>query len=308
MNAFFPTSQNVNVSRLSHDGWWTENTVEHVAKGTALGSDFTQNIYIPSKPGMISRYHAETDSWSPEILNMTWNIYYDIHGQKFFIGEPDGDYPDWAIIDPPPEYDPETHTVLYRKETGWTIFKIQLGESFYDEFGQEFLVSDYNFDLPENHTWEEPPKNQDGHAVKLIDGYWQQLIDYREKMAYAKDRDNDEDYIIEELGELPESHTLLTPGAYDSWVNNVGWVYDLERHRPFKSLEERAWRDSALIKVINRVDQYEKDRNYPEELRTSTLTDKEFLVLLQERKLLSDYPQQDGFPFIQRPVLSVLID
>ncbi|WP_241669726.1 hypothetical protein [Vibrio furnissii] len=125
-------------------------------------------------------------------------------------------------------------------------------------------------------------------------------------MAYATDRDNGEDYRIEELGELPATHTLTEPEFYDSWSDGQ-WHYDIERHRPFKATEEKQWRDGELTKVLDRIDQYEKDQSYPAELRTSPIkTEADYLKLLQDRKTLSDYPESDGFPFGQRPVLSNL--
>ncbi|MCG7499382.1 hypothetical protein MHO82_21175 [Vibrio sp. Of7-15] len=68
---------------------------------------------------------------------------------------------------------------------------------------------------------------------------------------------------------------------------------------------ETLWRDTELTKVLNRIDQYEKDQGYPPELRTSPIQNEEdFLRLLKDRKLLSDYPQCEGFPFGARPSLS----
>ncbi|MGF1745238.1 XkdW family protein [Vibrio minamisatsumaniensis] len=74
-----------------------------------------------------------------------------------------------------------------------------------------------------------------------------------------------------------------------------------------KQLEERAWRDSMLDKVLSRIDQYEKDQGYPEELRTSPIkSHDDFLRLLNDRKVLSDYPDSETFPFGERPILSGL--
>ncbi|CAH0543072.1 hypothetical protein [Vibrio marisflavi] len=56
MTKFYTESQNVNVSRISREGWWLENGVEHVAANTALGADCTTTIYQPSKPGLIAKY------------------------------------------------------------------------------------------------------------------------------------------------------------------------------------------------------------------------------------------------------------
>jgi hypothetical protein len=305
---FFDKTQVVQVSRFTQDGWWIRNESEHVAKGTALSPNCTLDLYEPSQEGMIARYDQKTEKWSDEIEDMTWKPFWNESGQRFVIGEPDGDYPKWAIREKPPEYDKETHTVLHSKETGWNVYRIHIGRPFYDEWGNEFIVSDYNFELPEKHSWEEPPKPEKGYAIKLVDDQWLQLIDHREKMAYAKDRDNKAliDYLVEELGELPVTHTLLAYEPYDSWVSDeAGWQYDIDRHRPFKVDEEKAWRGSELSKVLNRIDQYEKDQQYPADLRTSPIKNSEqFLQLLQDRKTLSDYPEAQDFPFGKRPTLS----
>lgn len=306
MTKFFTKSQTVKVSRITQDGWWVENTVEYVSKGTALGNDFTETVYTPSSEAMIAHYDRETDAWSDEITNRTWDEYFNQHGQRFVIGSPDGDYPEWAITEAPPMYDQRTQTVLHINKQ-WKVFDILIGQSFFDEYGNEFLVSDYNFELPEKHTFTKPPELRlDNRAVKLVDGQWQQLLDYRGEMAYAKDRDNGTDYKIEELGELPETHTLSAPEPFDSWIDK-GWKYDIERHRPFKVGEEKQWRDNELTKVLDRIDQYEKDQSYPVELRTSPIqTEADYMLLLQDRKKLSDYPESDDFPFGERPKLSGL--
>lgn len=72
---------------------------------------------------------------------------------------------------------------------------------------------------------------------------------------------------------------------------------------------EIRWRDIELHKVLNRIDQYEKDQRYPEEYRTSPIKSHEdFALLLSARKLLSDYPDMETFPFGDRPTLSGLAD
>ncbi|HDM8041179.1 TPA: hypothetical protein P0E05_004309 [Vibrio fluvialis] len=269
-----------------------------------MGNDFTQTLYTPSRDGMIARYDRATGTWSDEIEDMTWKTYFDPHGNPFVIGEPDGQFPEDAITQSPPEYDADSQTVLF-KDGHWQVYPILLGQSFYDEYGNEFKVSDYNFELPENHTFIPPPEPQSAqHAPKLVNGEWQQFLDYRGEIAYATDRDNGENYRIEELGELPVTHTLTEPELYDSWSDGQ-WQYDIERHRPFKAAEEKQWRDGELTRVLDRIDQYEKDQSYPTELRTSPIkTEADYLKLLQDRKTLSDYPESDGFPYGLRPLLS----
>ncbi|MEL7290428.1 MAG: hypothetical protein AAGJ78_04750 [Pseudomonadota bacterium] len=310
MTNFFSKSQTVNVSQISADGWWLKNTTEHVSKGTALGDEFTQNIYTPSKEGMISRYDRTTNTWSVEIKDMTFEPYWNEHGCQYVIGEPDGDYPEWAIKEKPPEHDSKTQTVLYSEEKGWKVYDVLIGKPYFDKWGNEILVSDFNFELPEEHSFEKPPKPEDGYGIKLVEGKWEILVDLREKIAYAKDRDNQQlkDYQIEKLGDIPITHTLKQPGPYDSWQEDKqDWQYDIERHLPFKIEEEKAWRNDELGKVIDRIDQYEKDQQYPLELRTSPIeSNEQFLRLLHDRKTLSDYPATKNFPFGDRPVLSGL--
>ncbi|GAB6264520.1 hypothetical protein [Photobacterium sp. R1] len=307
MNQFFSSSKVIEVSRLSKDGWWLENCHEHVAKGTSLGQDFTQNLYVPSAPGMIARYDRISERWSEEIKDMSYEVFYSESGEKYVIGEPDGQYPDWAITESPPEYDNETQTVLYQHGHGWSIYPILIGEKYYNQYGVCFEVSDFNFVLPEGHTFITPPKTEDGFSPYFSNGEWRILEDNRGKFAYAKSRVESEDYEIQDLEPLPATHCLEEPGDFDSWEDGKGWVYDIERHRPIKSGEERNWRDSELRKVIDRIDQYERDQNYPPEMRTSPIQSEEaFMQLLNDRKLLSEYPEQQGFPFGERPVLSGL--
>ncbi|MCG6387485.1 hypothetical protein [Vibrio fluvialis] len=304
MTQFFTESKTIEVSRITTDGWWLENTKEHVSKGTALGDDYTQNIYTPSGDGKIARYDRESDSWSDEIDDMTWKEYFNEYGVRFVIGEPDGVYPDSAILEEPPAFNSESETVIYREDK-WAVYPIKLGESYYNEHGHEYKVSDFNFDLPDGFTWETPPKADEGYAVQFTDGKWEILPDYREKIAYPKDRDGGEAYLVKELGDLPDTHTLLEPADFDSWVDDA-WSYDIERHRPVKASQEKQWRDSALAQVLDRIDQYEKDQKYPVELRTSPIqTEEEYLSLLQARKLLCDYPTSENYPFGDRPAVAL---
>ncbi len=311
MTQFFKKSETITVSRISKEGWWLENTTEHIAAGTAPGSEFTQHIYTPSKAGMTARYDRDSGSWGAEIVDMTGKPYWNRNGQQFVIGQPDGEYPNDAVVKQPPQYNQDTQTVLYTESDGWKVYDIQLGKPFYDQWGNELIVSDYNFELPQNHSWQAPPEAKNDHAVRLVNGEWQQIIDHREKMAYAKQRDSQQyqDYQIEEVGDIPSTHTLKVPGEFDSWGGDAtGWQYDLERHRPLKTEQEKAWRNEVLTKVISRIDQYEKDQNYPAALRTSPIkSEANFLKLLHDRKQLSDYPESNDFPFGERPELSGLV-
>ena len=222
MNAFFKQSQSVEVSRLSNEGWWLENCTEHVVKGTALGTDFTQLIYTPSSEGMIARFDRETTQWSDEIEDMTWKPFFDVYGREFVIGEPDGDYPEGAIKETPPEYDNKKQTVLYENDT-WKIYDIELGKSYWDAETNEFIISDYNFTLPEKHTFIEPPEKDEGFAVCLVDGQWQQIEDHRDKTIYNCN-DCTQSEIVEKLGSIKDGFTYDEPSTpYDEWIDNQ-WV------------------------------------------------------------------------------------
>lgn len=303
MTVFFPTSQNVQVSRINQDGWWQENTTEYVAKGTALGSDFTQNIYSPLKRGVTAQYDPINNSWSDEIEDATQLVRFDKNGSRIIVDSPDSHYPDNAIEECPPEHNPQAQTVLY-KDNAWRVFDILIGQSYFDEYGLEKVITECNFELPEHHTFDAPPSPKDRkHALKLVNQKWMQLLDYRGEMAYAKARDGD-DYQIESLGDIPDTHTLIEPDIYDSWIDEK-WQYDVERHRPFKITEERQWRNNELGIVLARIDQYEREQSYVEELRTSPLSSEQYQSLLQDRKALCDYPAQNNFPFCERPTLAI---
>jgi len=304
MNEIKSKSVTLQVSRIHPLGWWLGNSDEHVAKGTALGSDFTENVYSPSAAGLIGKYELDTDSWV-EVEDKSNFEYWSSVGERFVIGIPDGDYPEWAIKEKPPEHDKEKQTTLY-EDNEWKIFDIELGKQHWDSEANELIVSDFNFTLPVDHTFTPPPEKKAGFALRLIANEWQQIEDYRGKLAYAKTRDGD--YEIETLDTIPDTHTLLKPSEFDSWNEILNaWEYDQARERPVKVKNEKAWRDTELSKVLNRIDQYEKDQHYPVELRTSPFTAEQYNLLLQDRKLLSDYPSVENFPFVDRPVLSGLV-
>lgn len=222
MNEFFKMSQSVNVSRISPNGWWLENCKEHVVKGTKLGSDFTQNIYTPSVKGMIARYERNSNQWLDEIEDMTWKSFFDINGRKFIVGEPDGDYPEWAIKETPPKYDNEKQTVLYENDA-WKIFEIELGKLYWDSETNKFIVSDYNFTLPEKHSFIEPPRAEKGFAVRLVDEKWKQIEDHRNKTIYNCS-DCTQSEIVEYEGKIKEGFTFDEPVTlHDEWIDSQ-WV------------------------------------------------------------------------------------
>lgn len=306
MGSFVTESQHIEVSYIDDNGWWMGNGVEHVAVGTTLGSDCTSVVYHPSAVGKTARFQAESGTWSEEIEDMKSKIYYSETGDLFTIGSPDGTYPENAITAPPPDYDQRSQAVLY-VDGKWKIYLNQVGTPYWDHEGHEYTITELYFDLPPECTLEPPPQSDDGCVVRFIDNQWQQVEDNRSQIAYAKDRasETDEDYQITALGTVPETHTLIAPGLFDVWDEGAdSWVYDIEKERHYQTSVEKNWRDEQLRNVLDRIDQYEKDQNYEPHYRTSSLSDTEYLGLLGYRKLLCDYPDSDGFPFGERPVLS----
>lgn len=299
------------VSRIHPDGWWLGNDKEHVAAGTALGSDCTTNIYVPSKEGMIGKFNHETNTWK-EVIDKSNTEFWSPSGQYFVLGIPDGELPEWAVMTAPPEYKPEIQTVLYEHDE-WKVFGILLGQRYWDELTNELIVSDYNFTLPENHSFIEPPKPQKGFAVRLVNNKWKQLEDHREQIAFAKDRDNDEkgDYQVEELDVIPNTHTLLEPEQFESWnVELEQWQYDEARYRPYWAQTEKQWQQELLTKVEAELLFYAQDKQIPEiysELRKTNYTEDDYYSLLGDRILLNEYVEQDDFPECGRPALSGLV-
>ena len=311
MNKIQKKSVTLQISRLHPDGWWLGNDKEHVAAGTALGFDCTTVIYTPSKKGMTGKFDAINQTWT-EVEDKSLNEFFSPVGQAFVIGTPDGSYPEWAVLETPPEFDADIQTLLYA-ENKWTVYPIQIGDVYWNEEGQEFLISDFNFTLPEKHSFTAPAKAKKGYAVRLVDGKWKQLEDHREKIAFAKDRDNDEkgDYQVEELGPIPNTHTLLVPKQFDSWNEALTqWQYDAARYRPVWAQEEKQWQQETLTKIEAELVFYAQDKDIPElysELRKTHYSEDDYYSLLGDRILLNEYIQQEDFPECGRPILSGLV-
>ncbi|MDW6005505.1 hypothetical protein [Vibrio mangrovi] len=306
MSTFFTESQLIDVSYIDNNGWWCGNGVEHVAAGTTLGADCTPIVYVPSAGGKIARFNPESRTWSAEIDDMTSGTYYSETGEILTIGVPDGIYPEGAITATPPDYDKNSQAILY-VDGVWKVYRNQIGSTYWDHEGNEHTIAELYFDLPEGCTLEQPPQANDECVVRLIDGQWQQVKDYRGRIAYAKDQTGgtDENYEITELGDVPETHTVSVPDLFDSWdYDSDSWTYDIEKERLYKAAVEKNWRDEQLRNVLDRIDQYEKDQNYEEAYRTSPLSETEYAGLLGYRKLLCDYPESEDFPFGERPELS----
>ncbi|MFN3019207.1 hypothetical protein ACK1CN_25020 [Vibrio coralliilyticus] len=130
------------------------------------------------------------------------------------------------------------------------------------------------------------------------------------KSTYEKNSSWPDDLIEFLDGEYETYFLSLPPEGKEVGVDENSrpcWVDVAPLTKAQASIIEIQWRDAELTKVLNRIDQYEKDQNYPEELRTSPIkSNEDFLKLLEDRKMLSDYPNNESFPFGERPQLSGL--
>ncbi|WED23505.1 hypothetical protein L3Q72_19895 [Vibrio sp. JC009] len=209
------------VSRFNENGWWLGNQNEHVAKGTALGNEFTENIYEPSSEKMIGKYDITTGTWT-EIINNALTEYWSETGEKFIIGQPDGEVPEWGVLDAPPEFDKNKETVLYN-EGSWKVYPIELGKLYWDKEASEFTVSDFYFTLPAECTYKKPPAANEGYVVRLVDGEWEQIEDYRDKTVYCKSNCQLSE-VVQDIGPVKDGYTLSEPAtSSDEWVNGE-WV------------------------------------------------------------------------------------
>jgi len=80
--------------------------------------------------------------------------------------------------------------------------------------------------LPAHCTFDAPPKKQANKVQVFIDGEWQHVVDHRGKNCW--DTQTLVQSIVDALGELPETVTLIEPtyGMFSKWGGEK-WVEDL---------------------------------------------------------------------------------
>lgn len=67
---------------------------------------------------------------------------------------------------------------------------------------------------------------------------------------------------------------------------------------------EHRWRDKELQRVLNKMDQYERDQRIDPSFRTSKLSEYQYTELLRYRKKLCEYPETSNFKLKTRPTLN----
>ncbi|MBE2895445.1 hypothetical protein HPC38_00935 [Pasteurellaceae bacterium HPA106] len=119
------------------------------------------------------------------------------------------------------------------------------GKKYYDNLGREYIVSDFEFTLPPNYTFETPPIEKRGFVIRLINNNWQYVPDYTGKIVYNKK--TKEPFEVKEIGELDEQYTEKEPPTqFHEWVDNE-WVLSVEKE---KELNQQVQHD-----LINSIDE-----------------------------------------------------
>lgn len=227
------------VSQFDIRGFWLGNKQEHVSKGTALGPDFTTNIYTQSGSAMTGHYNAGSDTWT-EIKNRSLYKYWSEEGSESVIGKQDGEYPATAITLAPPAYDSDTQ-VIRHKDGAWSVYEIELGRTYYDSEGIAQIVTVYDFDLPLGNTWTVPPQAENGFVMRLVDDEWVAIEDHRKANIYNTDTQSAKK--VDRIGEIESGWTLVTPLAYSLWESGQ-WVQQLDLLRQAKRGDVNAWRNA----------------------------------------------------------------
>lgn len=89
--------------------------------------------------------------------------------------------------------------------------------------------------LPHNAIDVTPPKTKDNKAAKWQDGEWHYITDLRGKIAY--NTENGKEVVINTVGELDNSLTLLTPMPHSTW-NGRAWVITPEKQAELKAIAQ----------------------------------------------------------------------
>ncbi|WP_063655810.1 hypothetical protein [Aliivibrio fischeri] len=185
-----------------------------------------------------------------------------------------------------------------------------------NQIGLDACINTKMPEYPRDSLTVKPLVDKDGFAVIACDfddrgkpHSTKYVSDFRNRNAYSKDRDQTKDYLITEIGEILQTHTLIEPKEFDSWNEEKNiWEYDINRESPVKYQIEKEWRDETLLKVINRMEQYNQDNSLPSNLKCSPINESQFFKLASDRVLLCDYTKKDNFPFCTRPKLSGVLD
>ena len=316
MAKFYSEDTQVPVSRLISGKYWAGNSTELVKKGTALSPDFTAVVFIPSSDDKTGVFDSVSGSWQ-EIDDRTQTPFFDESGNAFALDYPDLDFPEWAIFDEPPAFDPETQTVLWvESDTGgeWKIYEILIGTPYYDQLGNEKIVADFNFELPPDHTFTMPPDTGDDVDPPLATMWngnsWDLVPDYRGLPVFNVDKDSEEylhlvDY--DQVGELPDNLTNIEqPDSTYIWDETIkNWVQDAALVEKQEFIDGHLWAVGVNTMLLRLMLSHNLDNFMSAEFKLNIFSDADYELLKQDRVNLWEY-YRNGYRG-DRPVLSSVL-
>lgn len=174
--------------------------------------------------------------------------FYDKYGNQHFVMKPDAPIPAWGVEKKPPKYNRDTHVVLY-KDDKWKVLEIREGQTYWNNKAEKLPIASKWFELPDNHTFEQPPEDKEGYFTRWIDGEWKYVEDNMNKFMWLKSDCTAQSIQMHEEGSIPDDYTLLEPPTkrFDVW-NIDHWQIDREQTEIYikelamKQLEEEATR------------------------------------------------------------------
>lgn len=112
-------------------------------------------------------------------------------------------------------------------ENGFAMEAGEVTVYSYHDFTHEYVgkfveIIPVGFSIPGHSTLISPPNLVDGFA-RCFNGEWEQVEDNRGKKVYSTT--NRAEYIMLDLGPIPDGFTILAPGPHDVWDKNK-WVED----------------------------------------------------------------------------------
>ncbi|GAB7196875.1 tail fiber assembly protein [Dickeya oryzae] len=137
--------------------------------------------------------------------------------------------------------------------------------------------------IPAHSFTDTPPDEQAGHTtVRSQDGLtWESMVNYRGQTAY--DKQTRQSTQISQLGDLPDTLTLLPPTTdYDVWQGD-NWVTDEKAKQAAQLTAAQQQQASYLAQAEKRLTvlQYAVELNMASEQEVQALKDwKTYLVLL----------------------------
>lgn len=173
-----------------------------------------------------------------------------------------------------------------------------------DTYGARwFINSDYqSIAIDTDRIKPEPPEKKEGFVTQYIEGKYVLIPDYRGETFYRKE--DGEPEVIENIGEIPGYLTPLPKPGQFYYFEGKEWVFDKSAETDYLILSKRQKRKQILDIVLAEINRYSIDKLAPEEYQSKEnkrITDERFQELLQLRKELQDYPEQDSFPRCDLP-------